>query len=142
MQDHQGFFSHRIHILSGKWWIAAPAYLAQAFRATIGIAVAVLCTQSQKLDIFRARYSYIVSISLILSVIVSFRILLFSGIALSNEWNSRQTFGTPPCFASTCAAESQVMSRTYPFPLVNELCIDTFPELGMQYIASCYGPSV
>jgi hypothetical protein len=71
MRYYQAFFSHRVHVLSGKWWTAAPAYAAQIFRASIGIAVAVLCEQSQELTIFHARYGYVVSISLTLSVVVS-----------------------------------------------------------------------
>jgi hypothetical protein len=71
MRYHQAFFSHRVHVLSGKWWTAAPAYAAQLFRASIGIAVAVLCDQSKELSIFHARYGYVVSISLTLSVVVS-----------------------------------------------------------------------
>jgi hypothetical protein len=71
MRDHQAFFSHRVHILSGHWWTAAPAYAAQALRVSIGIAVAVLCTQSRELSIFHARYGYVVNISLTLSVVVS-----------------------------------------------------------------------
>jgi hypothetical protein len=85
MQNHQAFFSHRVYVLSGKWWTAAPAHAAQALRATIGIAVAVLCTQSQRLSIFQSKYSYIVSVSLITSVIVSLRMISFSGLVLSAD---------------------------------------------------------
>jgi hypothetical protein len=36
-----GFFLYRVLVLSGKWWLAAPAWAAQAVRALSGIAVLV-----------------------------------------------------------------------------------------------------
>jgi hypothetical protein len=60
-----------VQVVSGKWWLAVPAYVGQVFRGAIGIAIACLTIRSGALNLFREEYSYMVYVTLITSVVVS-----------------------------------------------------------------------
>jgi hypothetical protein len=70
VRPSQAFFSYRVLVLSGKWWLAAPAWAAQAVRALSGIAVFVITLQDKELSVFRAKHSYIMDSSLSISAAV------------------------------------------------------------------------
>jgi hypothetical protein len=59
-----------VHVVSGKFWLAVPAYAGQLFRAALGIAIAGLTFQAKLLTTFRAHHSYMVYLTLIASVVV------------------------------------------------------------------------
>jgi hypothetical protein len=66
----QAFFAYRVQVLSGKWWLAAPAYVGQAFRAGSGIAVFILTLHDKELPIFQSRHGFVVDMSLTASAVV------------------------------------------------------------------------
>jgi hypothetical protein len=59
-----------VHVVSGKFWLAVPAYAGQLLRAALGIAIAGLTFQAKLLTTFRAHHSYMVYLTLIASVVV------------------------------------------------------------------------
>jgi hypothetical protein len=68
----QMFYIHRIFMLSRKWWLAAPAFIADIFRWVISVVgQIVVIREGLNLPAFRARYSGIFYAALILGAFVS-----------------------------------------------------------------------
>jgi hypothetical protein len=66
----QAFFSYRVQVVSGVWWLAVPAYFAQIFRGSLAIAITAITVKENELTVFRANHTYLVFMTLIASVVV------------------------------------------------------------------------
>jgi hypothetical protein len=66
----QAFFSYRVQVVSGVWWLAVPAYFAQIFRGSLAIAITAITVKENELSVFRANHTYLVFMTLIASVVV------------------------------------------------------------------------
>jgi hypothetical protein len=128
-------------VLSGKWWLAAPAFIGQAFRAGLGLAVIVLTLQDKELSVFHAKHGYIVYATVITSAVVrSWSIGTYTQFTSSY----RLICGTRFCCACICAGCSHRTLRepTYPFKPNIMLKYARVTELPTRFTASCSGLSV
>jgi hypothetical protein len=64
------FYTYRVHTISKKIWLSAPAFLAEMFRLCVSLAISVLAWKKGTLPAYRAQYDYLVYVTLITSATV------------------------------------------------------------------------
>jgi hypothetical protein len=65
------FFTYRIYIVSGRWWLVLPPYMLVLFELGITAVIVAFATKSSGFLDFKAKYNYLVYIVLICAVLVS-----------------------------------------------------------------------
>jgi hypothetical protein len=58
---HQAFFCYRVRVLSGRWEIPVLALILNTARSTDGIAVTARLVQTPNLEVFNAKYPWLVT---------------------------------------------------------------------------------
>jgi hypothetical protein len=93
----ESFFTYRVYVLSGQWWLALPLWTLQLFMMGIVPYIVVLSIKSDGLLQFKDRYDWLVYLCLITAAIVSFAHHLH-GWTRINRNCSRLTWVTPYCY--------------------------------------------
>jgi hypothetical protein len=97
------FFTYRVYVLSGEWWLALPFWTLQLFMMGIVPSIVALSIKSGGLLQFKDRYDWLVYTCLITATIVSFSCHLH-GWTRINRKCSRLTWVTPYYFVGFSGA--------------------------------------
>jgi hypothetical protein len=95
----EAFFTYRVYILSGHWWLALPFWTLQLSMVLFIVpCIVALAVKSGGLLQFKDRYDWLVYVCLIIATIVSY-VLYLHGWTRINGKSFRLTWATRYCYA-------------------------------------------
>jgi hypothetical protein len=100
-----------VQVLSGKWWLVAPSYVASLFSVAIGFAVFAFTLHDKEFPIYRAVHGVTGSMILVVTALVTAHI--HTTPSLLTRDGCRRISGTLSCYVFTCTTRSRSTRRKW-----------------------------
>jgi hypothetical protein len=99
----QAYFTYRIYVISGHWWLTAPLWVLELVDYGVHASMVVFATRSHGYMYFKMNYNGLVYAAMLLSLAVRSSAALIMGWSWLTRGSSRSALATRSC----CAGISQ-----------------------------------